>query len=173
MGNKAPTKISDAPGPVVNEKAPLFRLSTASGTRFDLTQVLKGRDVMLVFYQGNKCSACLRHLKYFDRDFLRKTNSRGVTVAGITMDTVGGSALVAENSINKIYYTLLSDYGGRVTLAYDVAKPSQTHKKGFVPLSSIVLINKTGKVVFQRTETLGPVVRITKKQILQAIDSFL
>ncbi|WP_185968952.1 peroxiredoxin-like family protein [Carboxylicivirga sp. M1479] len=67
----------------VSEKAPLFKAKDQNGQLIDLAKELESHKVVLVFYRGQWCPHCNRHMSAL-QDSLSLINDKGAKVIAIT-----------------------------------------------------------------------------------------
>lgn len=102
----------------LNEKAPDFKLLDTDLRLRSLSEfVARGRYVVLVFFPGAFTSVCTRELCTF-RDRMSMLNKLDAEVIAISVDNP--FALRAFKELNKLNFTLLSDYNREVIELYDV-----------------------------------------------------
>jgi len=102
----------------LNEKAPDFKLLDTDLRLRSLSEfVARGRYVVLVFFPGAFTSVCTRELCTF-RDRMSMLNKLDAEVIAISVDSP--FALRAFKELNKLNFTLLSDYNREVIELYDV-----------------------------------------------------
>ncbi len=105
----------------LNEKAPDFKLLDTDLRLRSLSEfVTRGRYVVLVFFPGAFTSVCTKELCTF-RDRMSMLNKLDAEVIAISVDSP--FALRVFKELNKLNFTLLSDYNREVIELYDVVLP--------------------------------------------------
>lgn len=105
----------------LNEKAPDFKLLDTDLRLRSLSEfVARGRYVVLVFFPGAFTSVCTKELCTF-RDRMSMLNKLDAEVIAISVDSP--FALRVFKELNKLNFTLLSDYNREVIELYDVVLP--------------------------------------------------
>lgn len=140
-------------------KAPVFTLPDSNGNMTSLAD-FSGKKVLLIFYPGDDTPVCTAQLCDY-RNNVEAFASRGITVIGISADTVASHKSFAER--HKLPFTLLSDHEKRTARAYDAL--------GFLDMMqrAYVLIDETGTIVMAFSEFL-PILYQPMKQLLARID---
>jgi peroxiredoxin Q/BCP len=101
--------------PEVGDDAPEFALPDQDGDTVDLSD-FDGETVVLYFYPKADTPGCTTQACSI-RDVYDEFEERGVTVLGISTDTVEDIAAFAEK--HDLPFTLLADEDGEVARAYD------------------------------------------------------
>lgn len=70
----------------VGDKAPDFKLTAPDGAIFKLSESLEEGPLVLMFYRGQWCPVCNRHLTAFMKD-LPKLNAKGISVLAVGPET--------------------------------------------------------------------------------------
>ena len=119
-----------------NTKAPDFSLPDSEGNKVSLSDY-SGKRVLLVFYPADDSPVCTTQLCSY-RDNYTEFTKRGITILGISTDTVDSHKQFGEK--NSLPFTLLSDHDKRVSQLYDTI--------AFLGISqrAYVLIDETGTV---------------------------
>lgn len=129
----------------LNEKAPDFELLDTDLKLRRLSEFLnKGKYVVLVFFPGAFTSVCTKELCSF-RDRMSEFNKFDAEVVGVSVDSP--FALRVFKELNRLNFTLLSDYGREVIELYGVT----LHQLGSLPLRklakrAVVIIDPQGIV---------------------------
>lgn len=127
----------------LNEKAPDFELLDTDLRLRRLSEFLsKGKYVVLVFFPGAFTSVCTRELCSF-RDKMSEFNKFDAEVVGVSVDSP--FVLRVFKELNRLNFTLLSDYNREVIELYDVT----LHQLGSLPLRklakrAVVIIDPQG-----------------------------
>ena len=127
----------------INTKAPDFTLSDQSGKEVSLHD-FAGRKVVIYFYSKDNTSGCKKQTCAYNSlidDFVAK----GVTVLGISKDSVSSHAKFAEKY--GLNFSILSDPDKTVHQAYDVLKEKTMYgKKVMGTVRSSYLIDENGMI---------------------------
>ena len=105
-------------GLFINSKAPDFKAKDQNGKEVRLKDLLKdGKKVVLVFYRGNWCPYCNRHLKRLE-DSLQLIKDKNAELIAITPEKPDGIEKTVEKT--KAEYSILYDEGLKIMKAYEV-----------------------------------------------------
>ncbi|WP_430813253.1 peroxiredoxin-like family protein [Carboxylicivirga sp. RSCT41] len=109
--------LSAQEGIQVNEKAPGFVANDQHGNRVDLAKELEAHSVVLVFYRGQWCPYCNRHMSAL-QDSLQMITDKGARVIAITPE----KNEEIEKTIDKsnASFSVIYDEGHQIMDAYDV-----------------------------------------------------
>lgn len=127
----------------LGEKAPDFELLDTDLNLRRLSEFLsKGKYVVLVFFPGAFTSVCTRELCSF-RDRMSEFNKFDAEVVGVSVDSP--FVLRVFKELNRLNFTLLSDYNREVIELYDVT----LHQLRSLPLRklakrAVVIIDPQG-----------------------------
>lgn len=113
----AQTNTTYPEGLQAGDKAPEFVLKSENEKSFSLADALKKGDVVLVFYRGQWCPHCNKHLSRLN-DSLRLIKDKGATVVAITPETQENIAKTISKT--KAAFPVLFDEGMKVMQAYKV-----------------------------------------------------
>ncbi len=152
----------------IGQKAPEFTAFDQNGDKFKSSEVLKDKQLIVVFYRGQWCPFCNRHLSEL-QDHLEDFKKAGAQIVAITPEKTENIEKTIEktkadfpvlwdkdNSIMESFgvnFILAKDlqvkykeYG--VDLAKDNGNTSQT-----LPVPATFIINKNGKIKFLQYDT--------------------
>ncbi len=101
----------------VGDRAPDFSLSSASGARVTLSELLGKRTVVLFFYPKDDTPGCTAEACSF-RDRYDAFVEAGADVVGISSDSLASHDSFAQK--HRLPMTLLSDADGKVRALYEV-----------------------------------------------------
>lgn len=105
-------------GLFINSKAPDFKAKDQNGKEVRLKDLLKeGKKVVLVFYRGNWCPYCNRHLKRLE-DSLQLIKDKNAELIAVTPEKPDGIEKTVEKT--KAEYSILYDEGLKIMKAYEV-----------------------------------------------------
>ncbi len=121
-------------GLFINSKAPDFKAKDQNGNEVRLKDLLKdGKKVVLVFYRGNWCPYCNRHLKRLE-DSLQLIKDKNAVLVAVTPEKPDGIEKTVEKT--KAEYSILYDEGLKIMKAYEV--------KSLVPENTVTRYRNTG-----------------------------
>lgn len=113
----AQTNTTYPEGLKAGDKAPEFVLKSEGEKSFSLSDALKKGDVVLVFYRGQWCPHCNKHLSRLN-DSLQLIKDKGATVVAITPETQENIAKTISKT--KAAFPVLFDEDMKVMQAYKV-----------------------------------------------------
>lgn len=99
------------------DKAPDFTLKAESGKNINLNELLKTGEVVLVFYRGQWCPYCNKHLSRLN-DSLQLITDKGANVVAITPEVQENISKTIKKT--KAAFPVLFDDGMKVMEAYKV-----------------------------------------------------
>lgn len=128
--------------PKVGDLAPDFRLPSTAG-EVCLSERLKDRDVLLVFYPGDETPVCTKQLCNY-RDNLDEFSRLGVDVLAINPQSLDSHERFSTR--RGIPFPLLSDADKSVCRSYGVL--------GFLGMAkrALVLIGRDGRIKYRRVD---------------------
>jgi peroxiredoxin Q/BCP len=135
---KPPTQIG------VGSSAPNFTLHDASGTSYELRELLKDRSVVLIFYPGDMTPGCTMQLCAV-RDDWSTFDKAGVAVFGVNHANAASHAKFAK--AHAFPFPLLIDDGMSVSEKYGAVK--KIFKKKIIS-RTVVGIRQDGMIAFYR-----------------------
>lgn len=157
--------VSEARGLPVGAKAPLFKAIDKDGKSYDLASVLRTGPVVLIFYRGQWCPYCNRHLRSL-QDSLDLIYAKGATVVAISPEKP--EFLVKTSEKTGAQFSLLFDEGFAVANAYDVTFTpedsqlkvyneklgadllhSQSDESERLPIPATFIIDRNGTIVWR------------------------
>jgi len=123
--NSIPMEIlQEAKGLGVGSPAPIFNAVDADNHEFSLKGSLQQGPVVLIFYRGQWCPVCNRHLGQL-QDSLHLITERGARVVAVSPEKPEFLEKMEEKTGAR--FTLLYDEDYKIAGAYDVAfKPAAT-----------------------------------------------
>lgn len=153
--------LSQVNGLKVGTYAPDFTTIDADSQQFSLRQELQKGKVVLLFYRGQWCPVCNRHLKAME-DSLKLITDLGATVIAISPET----AEFADQTKKKTNasYRLLYDEDYAISRKYDVAftpdkisivkysaigahfKEAHNNEVTMLPVPATYIIDRNGKI---------------------------
>ena len=146
-----------APSPGIGDAAPDFTLPSTEG-RIRLSERLKQRAVLLVFYPGDDTPVCTRQLCDY-RDHLEIFAGLGVDVLAINPQPLDSHERFAKK--HALPFPLISDEDRTVCRAYGASGLLGMTKR------ALVLIGQDGRVRWRRTDL--PIFRRTADELRDVI----
>jgi peroxiredoxin len=114
--------VKEAKGLLVGESVSDFKALNADNKVFKLSDALKKGPVVIVFYRGQWCPVCNKHLKTL-QDSLQLLSTKGVSVVAVSPEKVEHLNETAQKT--GATFQLLYDEDYRIANLFDVAfKPS-------------------------------------------------
>jgi peroxiredoxin len=110
--------VKEAVGLEVGAKAPVFEAVDQNGKKQSLDDLLKEGPVVLVFYRGQWCPICNRHLSTLN-DSLDAIYAKGARVVAISPEKPEKIQKTIEKT--NASFTLLFDEGYKISESFDVA----------------------------------------------------
>lgn len=135
------------PGKVigVGDDAPNFRLPDASGRFFSLHDVQEGWFLVLVFYRGHWCDACLKQLAELKEHFQEFVKHK-TALAAVSVDAPSESASFQERW--GFPFPLLSDRRLKLIDAFGLRHP-KGHEGKDISRPAVVVLSPSKKVVYK------------------------
>jgi len=157
--------VEDAHGLPVGVKAPDFQAIDADSVTFKLAEALKKGPVVMIFYRGQWCPICNRHLTAV-QDSLKLITDRGASVVAVSPQKPEYLEKMAGKT--GATFRLLYDKSYAISDAYDVTftpeswqliryntglnaklKKSQSDDSQRLPIPATYLINRDGVIVWR------------------------
>lgn len=177
------TSLIAQEGIKVSEKAPLFKAKDQNGHLIDLAKELESHNVVLVFYRGQWCPHCNRHMSAL-QDSLSLINDKGAKVIAITPE----KSEEIDKTVEKtgLNFSVVYDENHQIMDAYDVtftmSKSKFTAYKTYgininkasgnedraLPVPATYIISKDGLVIDRHFEQ-DYKSRMSVKNILKAL----
>ncbi len=172
-------------GLFINSKAPDFISVDQNGNEIRLQNLLKQGPVVLVFYRGNWCPHCNKHLKKL-QDSLQLIMEKGAQLIAITPEKMEGILKTIEKT--NAQFSILNDENTKILKAYDVrfevdektiaryknskidlGKINGQDGKIYLPVPAVYIVSKEGAIVYRYFES-DYRKRIDVKEILNQLD---
>ncbi len=137
-----------------------------NGKEINSTKILKNNKILIVFYRGNWCPHCKKHLNSL-QEHLNEFTKKGVYIMVITPETVERTKETAEKF--QINFSIIHDVDNKIMKAYKVAfevnKENVPNYYGFVsnqvakynvennnvlPVPATYLIDTNGKILYEQ-----------------------
>lgn len=135
------------------DKAPLFKVLTDSGEEFDLAQHQSER-IVLYFYPRADTPGCTIESCEF-RDTVKKFQSKGATIIGVSPDTPKAQAKFKEKF--NFPFTLLADAEKDIANKYFVMKEKNMYGKKVVGVARTTFVIENGVItkIFDKVKPEG------------------
>ena len=169
-------------GLFINSKAPDFKLKDQDGNLVSLRELKKKGPVVIVFYRGNWCPYCNRHLQQL-QDSLQLIKQKGAQIVAITPELQEGIQKTIEKT--KVSFPILHDEDLKMMKAYavafqvddrtmgryknagiDLAVTNDTKNPNYLPVPAVYIVNKEGTISYRFFDS-DYKKRVTVKEILQ------
>ncbi len=158
-------KLKEAKGLNIGDKIENFQTTDQHGETFDLYKKLKEGPLVIVFYRGQWCPVCNRHLSIL-QDSLQFIDSKGANLVAVSPEKTEYLEMTAKKT--QASYPLLHDDGYKISKAFDVAfAPNKTTTTLYnsalkadlrnahsdntqqLPIPATYILAKDGKVVWR------------------------
>ncbi|MFN2458775.1 MAG: peroxiredoxin-like family protein [Chitinophagaceae bacterium] len=158
--------ISDVKGISVGAKAPMFKATDAEGKKYKLQDALKKGPVVVLFYRGQWCPVCNRHLSQL-QDSLQLVYKKGASVVAISPEKP--ELLRKTKEKTHASFTLLHDKDFIIGQAFDVVfnpeaaqvnmynqklnarlEEASSNGSNRLPVPATFIINKKGNIVWRQ-----------------------
>jgi len=152
------TSATDISPLLIGEKIPGITLKTSENTDVNLSDLLKKKKTVLVFYRGGWCPYCNMHLQAM-AEAEKKILDLGYQIIAISPDAPENLKITKEK--DNVKYTLLSDSKGELIKAAGIAfEAPENYKslinvhsngvnKSFLPVPSIFVVNPESDILFE------------------------
>jgi len=158
--------VSAAKGLLVGAKAPLFKAVDKDGNSFELATLLQKGPVVLIFYRGQWCPYCNRHLRAL-QDSFDLIHDKGASIVAVSPEKP--QFLIKSAEKTGAQFTLLFDAGFAISNAYDVTitpgdaqlkvyneklgadlAHSQSDESERLPIPATFIIDRNGIIVWRQ-----------------------
>lgn len=152
-------------GLFINSKAPGFKAMDQNGVEVRLKDVIKDSLVVLVFYRGQWCPYCNKHLKKLEDSliFLKEKGARLIAISPEkpenikkTVDKTSASYSVIYDKDMKIMkaYNVAFEVDEKTVSRYknaniDLLEANGQKEKAYLPVPALYIINKEGTIKFR------------------------
>lgn len=155
MIGKSATDISPL---LIGEKFPNLTLKSSENTDVNISDLLKKKKTVLVFYRGGWCPYCNMHLQAL-AEAENKILDLGYQIIAVSPDSPENLKVTTEK--DKLKYTLLSDSKGELIKAAGIAfEAPENYKtvinvhsnevnKSFLPVPSVFVVNTESDIIFE------------------------
>lgn len=117
MAQETHKKVDEAKGLSVGDEAPDFNGVTQFDEEFQLSEALKNGPVVVIFYRGQWCPICNKHLAGLQEDFAKIYN-RGANVVAVSPEKSEFLKQTAEKT--GADFDLVYDEDYKIARAFDV-----------------------------------------------------
>lgn len=135
------------------DKAPIFKVLTDTGEEFDLAQHQTER-IVLYFYPRADTPGCTIESCEF-RDSVKKFQSKGATILGVSPDTPKAQAKFKEKF--NFPFTLLADAEKDIANLYFVMKEKNMYGKKVMGVARTTFVIENGVItkIFEKVKPEG------------------
>ncbi len=165
---------------LIGEKIPNLTLKSSENTDVNISDLLKKKKTVLIFYRGGWCPFCNIHLQGL-AEAEKEILDLGYQIIGISPDSPENLKMTSEK--DKVKYTLLSDSKGELIKAVGIAFEApenyksiiNVHSNGmntsFLPVPSVFVVNTDSYILF---EYISPDFkqRITTELLVSVLKNF-
>ena len=156
--NPLPKSATDIAPLLIGEKIPNIILKSSENTDVLLSDLLKKKMSVLVFYRGGWCPYCNLHLQAL-AEAEKQILDLGFQIIAISPDAPANLKITEEK--DKVKYTLLSDSKGELIKATGIAFEApenyksviNVHSNGvntnFLPVPSVFVVNTENEILFE------------------------
>jgi peroxiredoxin len=156
--NAVPKSATDIAPLLIGEKIPNIILKSSENADVQLSDLLKKKKSVLVFYRGGWCPYCNLHLQAL-AEAEKQILDQGFQIIAISPDAPANLKITAEK--DKVKYTLLSDSKGELIKAAGIAYEApenyksviNVHSNGvntnFLPVPSVFVVNTENEILFE------------------------
>ena len=102
----------------IGDRAPQIRAIDQNGTKINSREILESEKILLVFYRGNWCPHCKKHLGELEKN-LNALKEKGVFVLVVTPESAEKTKETQEKF--KTSFSIVHDSGNRIMKDYKVA----------------------------------------------------
>lgn len=165
MAQETFRSVEEATGLSVGEQAPDFKGVTQFNEEFQLSESLKKGPVVVIFYRGQWCPICNRHLSELQSEF-NKIYIKGARVVAVSPERSEFLKQTAEKTYAE--FDLVHDKDYRIAEAFDVlfkpddesidlyntrlnANLAEAHSDDSqqLPIPATFIVGQNGKVVWR------------------------
>lgn len=143
---------------LIGEKIPNLTLKSSDNTDVQISDLLKKKKTVLVFYRGGWCPYCNMHLQAL-AEAEKQVLDLGYQIIAVSPDSAENLKMTAEK--DKVKYTLLSDSKGELIKAMGIAFEAAENYKSvinvnsngmntsFLPVPSVFVVNPQSDILFE------------------------
>lgn len=156
--NPIPKSATEIAPLLIGEKIPDVTLKSVENAEVKISDLLKKKKTVVVFYRGGWCPYCNMHLQAL-AEAEKQILDLGYQIIAISPDAPENLKITEEK--DKVKYTLLSDSKGEFTNAVGIAYQApenyksviNVHSKGantsFLPVPSVFVVNPEAEILFE------------------------
>ncbi|WP_276380903.1 peroxiredoxin-like family protein [Flavobacterium sp. H4147] len=153
-----PKSANDIAPLLIGEKIPNVILKTSENKDADISELLKKKNTVLVFYRGGWCPYCNMHLQAL-AEAEKQIIDLGYQIIAVSPDSPENLKVTKEK--DKVKYTLISDAGGTLINAVGISyqapenykeiirKHSNGINNSLLPVPSVFVVNTEGDILFE------------------------
>ena len=158
--------ITEVKGLPVGAKVSMFTAKDQFGNNYQLSEALKKGPVVLLFYRGQWCPVCDRHLSQL-QDSLQLIYDKGATVIAIspqrpefikkteekthaTFTLLYDKDYLIGNAFDLIYKPGIREMNGYNNILHAHLDKSQTDTSSRLPVPATFIINTKGRIVWRQ-----------------------
>ncbi|KRB57177.1 peroxiredoxin-like family protein [Flavobacterium sp. Root186] len=156
--SEIPKSAIDIAPLLIGEKIPNITLKSSENADVNLSELLKKKKTVLVFYRGGWCPYCNLHLQSL-AGAEKQIIDLGYQIIAVSPDSPENLKITEDK--DKVKYTLLSDSKGELIkaagIAYQVPENYKTvinvHSNGIntslLPVPSVFVVNTESDILFE------------------------
>ncbi|OMQ12973.1 peroxiredoxin-like family protein [[Flexibacter] sp. ATCC 35103] len=156
--NAIPKSATDIAPLLIGEKIPDITLKSSENTAVQISDLLKKKKTVLVFYRGGWCPYCNLHLQAM-AEAEKQILDLGYQIIAVSPDSAEN--LKSTEQKDNVKYTLLSDSKGELIKAVGIAFEApenyksviNVHSNGintsFLPVPSVFVVNTESDILFE------------------------
>ncbi|KQB42598.1 peroxiredoxin-like family protein [Flavobacterium aquidurense] len=156
--NAIPKSATDIAPLLIGEKIPNITLKSSENTAVQISDLLKKKKTVLVFYRGGWCPYCNLHLQAM-AEAEKQILDLGYQIIAVSPDSAEN--LKSTEQKDNVKYTLLSDSKGELIKAAGIAFEApenyksviNVHSNGintsFLPVPSVFVVNTESEILFE------------------------
>ena len=134
---------------LIGSEVPSLQLTDVDGAAQNLQEIIKKQPSVIIFYRGGWCPYCMKHLKDVEKS-VTELSQLGYQVIAISSDKPNDAKKTKEK--RSLSFTVLSDTSAVVMQAFGIAFDPESKKHPVLPVPSVFLIDKNGKIVFEHVD---------------------
>jgi thioredoxin-dependent peroxiredoxin len=137
--------VESQPLELLNQPAPEFALPDVNGIEQKLSELGRGRPVVVVFYLGYGCSHCVAQLLALDKD-LHYFSELDADIVAISSDSPEHTA-ERYKEYGEFHFPVLADVDYAVSRKWGVYQPDSEEKSDFMYHGTFI-VDAHGKVIW-------------------------
>ncbi|SHH83736.1 peroxiredoxin-like family protein [Flavobacterium defluvii] len=156
--NTIPQSAVDIAPLLIGEKIPNITLKSSENTDVNISDLLKKKKTVLIFYRGGWCPFCNMHLQAL-AEAEKQILELGYQIIAVSPDSPENLKKTEET--DKLKYTLLSDSKGELIKAVGIAYQAPENYKSVInvhsngintsllPVPSVFVLNNESDILFE------------------------